>query len=601
MSSEHSRRDFVRGAGALGLGAVLPWSAAGPAHAEPEVFGPLPPGTPVRGWNVLTDHVPSGLKTIAAARRYGINHLQISHDVIHDLRHVREPGRLAIAQTYVEAARDAGIREVTFWDHSLYALSYYPGQFKTGPGGTIDLDDQAFWAWFKDDYRAMLAIAPPIDGLILTFVETGARVEQQHSDVLTTAEQKLAYLVDRVADVVVDEFGMNLYVRNFGYYPEEILRIIGAIELIEHDAVRVMNKETPHDFFLTHPVDTFTADLDRQVLVEFDTTGEFHGQGVVANTFPEVFVERWRHFEDQRNVIGYVARTDRYGDTAIIDTPTEINLYALKRAVEDPGVTADDVYDEFVAARYGRLAVPLVGRTLRDARESTLSTLYTLGLSTANHSELDYDPYGSGYHRHVSGKWLDPPVVHIRRTVNRTFHYWTDIVDHVAPLSAKRSSIVDRELPWVVENGWLHRDTDLMTEEYLRYIVREKDHGVRLAERSLLQIKLSRFVLSARRHPELLALYERSLLTARLHRAVATAYFGYRVYVTHPGERQRMARVVWRGLDEALAVARAIRDFDGPVPVGQWNWRADADQAELYHRRISQGWDVYGGIAVPRP
>ena len=89
--------------------------------------------------------------------------------------------------------------------------------FKTGPGGTIDLDDPAFWACFKDDYRDMLRTAPKIDGLILTFVETGARIEQQHSDVLKTDEEKLAYLVDQIADVVIDEYGMNLYVRDFGY------------------------------------------------------------------------------------------------------------------------------------------------------------------------------------------------------------------------------------------------------------------------------------------------------------------------------------------------------------------------------------------------
>jgi hypothetical protein len=292
---------------------------------EPAVSGPLPPGEQVRGWNVLTDSVPDGLRTIEAAAEYNINHLQISHDVIHNLEHVRNARRLEIAETYVEAGRAAGIQEITFWDRSLYSLSYYPNEFKTGPGGTIDLDNPAFWDWFKDDYREMLEIAPAIDGLILTFIETGARVEQQHSELLETDEEKLAYLVDQVADVVVDEYGMNLYVRNFGYYPEEILRIIGAIELIENPRVRVMNKETPHDFFITHPVDYFTTELDREVLIEFDTAGEFHGQGVIANTFPEVFMERWRHFENQENVVGYVARTDRYGTTSIVDTPAEIN------------------------------------------------------------------------------------------------------------------------------------------------------------------------------------------------------------------------------------------------------------------------------------
>jgi hypothetical protein len=563
---------------------------------------PLGPAAQVRGWNVLTDSVPDGLKTIAAAAEYDVNHLQISHDVIHDLRQIREPRRRHIAETYVAAARTAGIQEVTFWDHSLYSLDYYPDEFKTGPGGTIDLDDPAFWEWFKADYRDMLERAPDIDGLILTFVETGARIEEQHSQLLKTDEEKLAHLVDQVADVVIDEYGMNLYVRDFGYYPEEILRITGAIELIEHDAVRVMTKETPHDFFLTHPVNTYTRRLDRLVLVEFDATGEFHGQGVIANTFPEVFMQRWRAFEQQENVIGYVARTDRYGDTSIVDTPTEINLYGIKRAAEDPGVSPDDVYEEFTESRYGG-AARRVERVFRDARETVLSTMYTLGTNTANHSQLDYDPYCSSYYRHVSGKWIDPPVVRVRHAVNKTLHYWIDVVDHLAPVSCKQDPGVDRELPWVVDNGWLDRNTDKMTAEYLRYVVQEKDHGVRLAQRSLHRVRALRPGLDPLRYAELAALHERTLLTARLHRAVAQAYFGYRVYVANPSLRndRQLRRTIWNGLDEAKSVAAAVRAFDGPVPRGQWDWRADADQADLYRERITHGWDAYGGIAVPRP
>jgi hypothetical protein len=229
--------------------------------------------------------------------------------------------------------------------------------------------------------------------------------------------------------------------------------------------------------------------------------------------------------------------------------------------------------------------------------------MYTLGTNIANHSRLDYDPYCSSYYRHVSGKWLDPPIVHVKHSVNRTFHYWTDIVDHLAPVSCKQDPGVDREIPWVLDNGWIDRDTDKMAEPYLRYVVKEKDYGVRLAEQSLRRIRSVRRLLDESKYEELRRLYERTVLTAKLHRAVAKAYFGYRIYVNDVEARdeRRLVRTIWDGLDEALDVAAQIRAYDGPLPIGQWNWREDADQAELYYDRIANGWDKYGYIAVPEP
>lgn len=55
------------------------------------------------------------------------------------------------------------------WDHSLYDIDYYPERFRTGPGGTIDLDNTEFWEWLKDDYRQMLDRVSEADGLVPDF------------------------------------------------------------------------------------------------------------------------------------------------------------------------------------------------------------------------------------------------------------------------------------------------------------------------------------------------------------------------------------------------------------------------------------------------
>jgi len=139
------------------------------------VATPLPPGAPVRGWTLLSQSEPDDRATIAAAPGYGINHLQLSHLIVMNLKEIKDDRRRGLVNRLTDAGHAAGISEVVLWDHAFYELGYYPARFRTGPQGTIDLDNPAFWEWFKADYRAMLDRVPEADGLVLTFIETATR------------------------------------------------------------------------------------------------------------------------------------------------------------------------------------------------------------------------------------------------------------------------------------------------------------------------------------------------------------------------------------------------------------------------------------------
>lgn len=550
---------------------------------------PLNLNEAVKGWIILSDNLEEGLSVIDHAKEYNINHLQLSHDVIHDLRHVRDPKRLEIAKAFINHAHEKGIQEVVVWDRSLYDLSYYPDKFKTGLDGTIDLDNPAFWEWFKNDYREMLNMIPEIQGIILTFIETGARVEDQYSAKLKNNQEKLATVVNAVASVVIGERGLNLYARTFSYTYEEYENIVGAIELFEYPEIRLMMKETPHDFFLTHPNDFFAGTINRPTIIEFDTGGEFNGQGVVANTWPEYILARWSDFLQRDHVIGYAARTDRYGDTRIVGRPSEINLYALKRYMEDRSINVDDIYDEFITSRYGEESKPYVKAAFKNAFDIVTSVFYTLGTNTTNHSELNYDPYKSHWARHVSGKWLDPPVVFVKHDVNREFHYWKDIVNTLAPDWAKAGGTQLDEIPWVIENEWLSRG-EMMNEEYLSYIMTEKEYGIKLSEESLNQIEKAKPYLNESQYQELFHYFNRTLLTARLHKAVSTAYFGYRIYARGDAFRTTaLINHISNALSEIQEVAGLIQNYPEKPPVGQWKWINDAEKAMRYYERITQG------------
>src|SRR6185369_8064619 len=110
---------------------------------------PLPPGEPVRGWTLLSDSEADDLATIAAAPAYQINHIQLSHLIVMDLRDLKDDKTCAKVNRLIDAAHKAGITEVVLWDHAFYPLNYYPDKFRTGPSNTLDLDNQAFWKWFK--------------------------------------------------------------------------------------------------------------------------------------------------------------------------------------------------------------------------------------------------------------------------------------------------------------------------------------------------------------------------------------------------------------------------------------------------------------------
>jgi hypothetical protein len=562
-----------------------------PAH------GPLRADEQVRGWTILSDRESDDLAVIAAARRYHIDHLELSHEVVMDLNEVRDERKRGLVNRLTDSAHAAGIREVVVWDHALYELAYYPERFRTGPGGTIDLDDPAFWAWLKQDYREMLDRVPNVDGVVLTFIETGARAERQQSRTMTTPQEKLAAVVNAVADVVIGERHLNLYARTFSYTHAEYRAIIGAIDRF-HPDVRLLMKETPHDFFLTHPNDFFAGTIARPTVIEFDAAGEFNGQGMIASTWPEYMLGRARDLLRRPYVVGYTARTDRYGGTRLVGHPAEIDLYALDRFARDSGTTADQVTTEFIASHYGAAAVPFVSRAFRNAFDIVTSSLYTLGTNVANHSRLDYDAYASSYARHVSGKWIEPPIAHVRHGVNRDLHYWRDVVNKLAPPSAKEPRGAQwSEVPWVRDSGWI-QPGERMDQATLEMVLTEKRWGVARATESLRANESGRRALRPADYTELHGLFERTLLTARLHEAVASAYFGYRVWTRGGAYRTpTVARAIRDGLRDIAGVSALIRAAPPPASGGQWDWAKDAEQAMQYREWITKGWAKYGGVA----
>ena len=543
----------------------------------------------VQGWTLLSDDTCKAGLAIKTARKYGINHLQLSHLIVHDLREIKLPAKREQVNALTRLAHQEGIGDVFVWDHSFYPLDYYPECFRSAPGGKIDLDNPDFWEWYKEDYRQMLKLIPEVDGLILTFIETGAYAEKQYSMKMRTPEEKLAAVVNAVAEVVIKECGKKLFIRTFAYSQEEYDSTVGCISHIKEPEVGVMVKEVPHDFFLTHPNNDFIGKINRPTLVEFDTGNEYNGQGIIANTWPEYIQRRWCDYMKRPNVIGYVARTDRYGDTQIIGTPNEILLFALKCLTETPDMPVDDIYDKFITERYNAQALPFLKQAFKRAYDIVTSTLYVLGTSMADHSSLNLATNKWSYNRHVSGRWLTPPVVFIGHGVDREFHYWKDIIDHIAPPEYKQSaSLWEKEIPEVFARKWLS-PTEQMDSTYYKYILTEKQYGQSLAREALAEVEKARGFLNADDYGQLYQLFYRTYLTTKLYTAVCTAYYGYRVYARGLQYRPEALRENISGaLHDIGQITRQMYALKGHVPAGQYNWLHDADVALKYKAYVSE-------------
>ncbi|WP_455606555.1 hypothetical protein [Bacteroides sp.] len=550
-------------------------------------FANLFAGGNVRGWIILSDNMDRAIRTIKTAKEYNINQLQLSHEIIHDLKAIKEEKVCEQVNKLIRFAHLEGIDEVLLWDHSLYSLDYYPSCFRTGPDGTINLDNPTFWEWFKDDYHRMLNRAPEADGLVLTFIETGAYAEKQYSVNMKTPEEKLAAVVNAISDVVIGERGKKLYIRTFAYSEEEYKSTIGCIKHIKSDKVILMMKETPHDFFLTHPDNSYIRKMNRPTIVEFDSGNEYSGQGIVANTWPEYTMKRWGSYINCPNVTGYVARTDRYGDTSIVGTANEIQLYALKRMTEEQTVSPMQIYNEFITSRYGEDALLPIRKAFQNAYDIVTSVFYTLGTNLTDHSFLNYENNKWGYSRHVSGRWIDPPMVLVKHDINKTFHYWKDIINHIAPVHFKSlSSPLAVEVKTVFDNQWIEPD-EKMDSVYYNYILTEKQYGVKLASEAVAEIEKVKPLLESAAYNDLYQLFYRTYLTACLHEAVCTAYYGSRIYVRakqfHPaGLKER----IFLSLKKIEQVSEDMNLLVNAYPVGQYNWLNDAKTALKYRDKV---------------
>ena len=549
----------------------------------------------IRGWNILSDNIAIAEQNIKSARNYDINHLQLSHHLIHNLKEISDTTKLEKINHLIRLAHEQGIENVLIWDHALYEKDYYPKKFFTEDEDKLNLDNEEFWDWLKKDYYDHIKRIDAVDGLVLTFIETGLRIENQFSKLYPTAALKYKKLINELNSVINGYFSMDLVLRTFSYNQKEIDNILSAVNDITGENIYIMIKESNHDFFITHPPNNLIRKINENIpiIVEFDAAHEFSGQGAVASLFPNFHFQKAKHFSGFDNVVGYSARIDRYGNTSIINRPTEINIFAIDKGFQKSYTSSDSVIQEYLNKAYGERFPEELVKIFSEVNKVILSSYYTLGLNTERHSKLNFS-YRSIYTRHVSGRWLKDPVVYIQNGVGKKFHYWKDIVNHLAPKKhksgdgfyKKRSSPNDSisykilnelEIPRAIENNWL-KPKEMMNENYFFDILKEKSWSVEKAGELVELVQSLELKIDSTKYHELFRLLERTLLAAELRKSISTIYYGKRVLQ----KGDKIDIIINENQIKAKKIIDLIENYQFEYPVGEYNWKEDAQIAKTY-------------------
>lgn len=456
---------------------TLLMSTPSPAQAE---------AVPIRGWQFHHYDANYLSTAIPVAAQHGINHIQLSHDIVHDIEDLfDDPERVNVVNDAVALCHKHGIK-VFLWTHELNQVD-----LSLVEGGKVDLDRPELWNCLRDKYRRAFQLTPDIDGLILTFHETDVSVyEGQTVRSKKSPAERVTELINVMHNICASA-GKELFVRTFIYWPEELDLVVEGIRA-SHTDVRVMTKCVPHDWNPSYPNNPALGCFPERIqIVELDPAAEYYGKSLIP--FNQVgYMKRRLDYALQEGTSGAVIRVDRKADP-ILGTMNEVNTYAFSRFMQDMSTTPDTVWKDWTTSKFGSTAGPAVERAYRRTFDIITNMYLVLGFYFLNnHSEIPDLSYASSH-----------------------------IVSHsVAKWDAAYKSLEDELLK--------------PTEETLREALAEKAKSVKLTEQSLRDIDEIRDAVTADQFRYLRAPLEKFHRCAVLWEALTEVYLRYRMALTAP-------------------------------------------------------------------
>ena len=495
---------------------------------------PLSAPRPETTWSVMHPTLPDPAamrRILEESKRYRVDSIEICGDChgiyggiegVIDYRpypefgKVRDAGEVAARREamgeIIGLCRDAG-KPVYLWHREVMLpreLAETLPELFDGDG-ELDLLGPAYAQLLEYKISAAFEALPTLDGIVLTLTESDYSVIHNS----TPDRYPPREVVARITRIFASELarrGKRFILRSFGSIAQDYEDILaGAAMVAPAFPFEIETKITPYDFDPFLPINPYLRPVPGAAIgAECDCVGEFLGAGHL----PACNVARIVDYVRAARAAGtdrFAIRLDRVG-RAIFDTSYEINLFAYHRAIDDPGATADAIYEE-----WGSLHWPARRREMRAVCEDGMRAVEHLNFLSGNviFHTFPIDP---------SLKWIKAGGI---------FALFKEAVP-LANLAGIWSILADRTSPGDREE-----------------ILREKSEALAIAERSLATIETIRADLP----PALLEALRREWGNAR-HAAHFYRAFFQAVCAYFDGIEQED----WEGkaLDRELAASRPL-------------------------------------------
>jgi len=430
---------------------------------------------------------------IDLAAEHGVNHIQLSHGLVHYAEQVLESSDLRddIAELIERAHRQR--IEVMLWTHEMQNV---PAHFRIG--GKVDLSSRRTWDYVANKYDELFAELPKLDGVVLTLTETRIRIDDDNEVVSNRPPaQRIARMISMI-NQICHKHKAQLIVRSFTWVPRTMLWYAEAMRSVPDD-VTVMTKESWGDWYQYSPPNQLLGLFGRHPqIMEVDCWGEYAGGTEIPWVSARHIQSRLR-LAKRYGLAGAVARVDRR-EQSTFGTVNEFNTFAFSRMMKDPEVDLDELRDEWLVRTYPAEATQAIARAL-DKTNEIVQCIY--------------------FNRGIKGVTTNEPTL-VAAEADSTNRFWRDFHGQWDPEMAVRGEQLLNP-----------------TEETLISLVSEKDRAISLCDQALADVDEARPHLSQTAYESLRSGFERARVLAAAWRAMTEVTYLHRLLEQDPTPRLR--------------------------------------------------------------